>query len=323
MISNQLPKSLSWANRFRKYAGNPILRPQGQGYCADAVFNPGAIVHEGRVGLLCRCINMTVPHDTDTWSVSTLGWTWSDDGVNFVMDDQPAIAPEPGSPYRGGFEDPRLVKIEDTYVLTYTGVRGDYHRVETPGMMALSKDLKQWEFLGEILPGRAIAIVNERVDGKYWAYWGNDKDMHLAWTEDLRHWHTTDKLAFSSRPGYFDEQLCESASAPIVTDDGILLFYNGAMNPDSAKAYAFQVLPQYAASIQTTCYATGWALFDRQDPTRLIARCDEPILRPTELYELFGISNYTTFSQGFVEFHEKKFLYYGCADIKIAVAIAE
>lgn len=238
------------ANCFRKCAGNPILRPQGQGYCADAVFNPGAIVH-------------------------------------------------------------------------YTGVRGDYHRVETPGMMALSKDLKQWEFLGEILPGRAIAIVNERVDGKYWAYWGNDKDMHLAWTEDLRHWHTTDKPAFSSRPGYFDEQLCESASAPIVTDDGILLFYNGAMNPDSAKAYAFQVLPQYAASIQTTCYATGWALFDRQDPTRLIARCDEPILRPTELYELFGISNYTTFSQGFVEFHEKKFLYYGCADIKIAVAIAE
>lgn len=322
-MKDSLPASFQWINQFKKYDGNPILRPQGNGYAADAVFNPAAIVHDGRVGLLCRCINMTDPHYDDTWSVSTLGWAWSDDGIHFEMDPSPAFFPEQGSIYRGGFEDPRLVKIDDTYVLTYTGVRGDYAHGGSPGMMALSKDLKTWEFLGEILPGRAIAIVNKKIDGKYWAYWGNDRDLHMAWTEDLRTWHADARPAFSSRPGYFDELLCEAASAPLVTDDGILLFYNGAMTEESALQYAKKTMPQYQARWQRNCYCVGWALFDRNDPTCLIARCEQPILRPTEVFELFGISNYTNFAQGFVEFKGKKLLYYGCADIKIGVAIAE
>lgn len=322
-VGSTLPPSLDWVNHFEKYEGNPIIRPQGNGYCADAIFNPGAIVYKDRVGLLCRCINMTVPHDEDTWSVSTLGWAWSDDGLHFTMEDAPVIFPEAGSPYRGGFEDPRLVQVEDRYILTYTGVRGDYHKGETPGMCAISTDLRHWEFLGEILPGRAIAIVNQKIGGKYWAYWGNSRNLNMAWTEDFRQWHVHDKPAFSSRPGYFDEDLCECAGAPLVTDDGILLFYNGAMSPEGARAYARKVLPQYAAAQQTNCYCTGWALFDREDPTRLIARCEEPILRPTEIFELFGISNYTVFSQGFVDFKGTKFIYYGCADMRIGVATAK
>ena len=87
VVSSTLPSALEWVNRFHKYEGNPILRPQGSGYCADAIFNPGAIVCNGRVGLLCRCINMTTPHDADTWSVSTLGWAWSDDGLHFAMEE--------------------------------------------------------------------------------------------------------------------------------------------------------------------------------------------------------------------------------------------
>lgn len=323
VVSSTLPSALEWVNRFHKYEGNPILRPQGSGYCADAIFNPGAIVCNGRVGLLCRCINMTTPHDADTWSVSTLGWAWSDDGLHFAMEEEPAFFPEAGSPYRGGFEDPRLVQVGDQYILTYTGVQGDYHEGKTPGMCALSKDLKHWELLGEILPGRAIAIVNRPIGGKYWAYWGNSRELSLAWTEDFRRWHVHDKPAFTSRPGYFDEDLCESAAAPLVTEDGILLFYNGALSREGARRYAEKELPQYAASHQTVCYATGWALFDPEDPTRLIARCEEPILRPTEIYEMFGISNYTTFSQGFVDFKGRKYLYYGCADVKIGVAVSE
>ena len=83
------------------------------------------------------------------------------------------------------------------------------------------------------------------------------------------------------------------------------------------------MLPVYAASEQYNLYSTGWALFDRNDPTRLIARCDRPILEPYEIYELFGIANYTVFSQGFVEFKGKKLLYFGCADMRIGVAVAE
>ena len=72
-----------------------------------------------------------------------------------------------------------------------------------------------------------------------------------------------------------------------------------------------------------TCYSTGWALFDRHDPSRLLARCEEPVLTPERLYEIFGISFYTVFAQGYVEFKGRRFLYYGCADMRIGVATAE
>lgn len=43
-------------------------------------------------------------------------------------------------------------------------------------------------------------------------------------------------------------------------------------------------------------YSVGWALFDHNDPTKLIARSTEPFLSPEKLYEFFGISDFTCFA---------------------------
>ena len=318
-LSTQLPSELAWVGKLEKAGCNPIIRPQRGGPAADAVFNPAAIVHNGRVGLLCRAIDFTrKPSGPDNWSVSTLVWAWSDDGFNFVLDDAPAFDPEPDSPYQGGFEDPRLVKAGDEYVLTFTGVR-DFDR--TPGLIAFSRDLKHWEWGGEVLPGRAIAIVNEKIDGWYYGYWGNSS-VFLARSRDLRSWELLKEPALRPRSGYFDELLCESAAPPLLTDDGILLFYNGDRGRFPARRFARGVMPCYVHDILWTCYSTGWALFDRSDPARLIARSAEPVLVPDCLYEIFGISFYTVFAQGYVEFKGRRFLYYGCADMRIGVATA-
>ena len=98
-VSAELPSQLAWVNRLEKSACNPVIRPQGNGPAADAIFNPAAIVHEGRVGLLCRAINFTrKPRDSRNWSVSTLVWAWSDDGFHFELDETPAFDPGPDSP---------------------------------------------------------------------------------------------------------------------------------------------------------------------------------------------------------------------------------
>lgn len=47
-----------------------------------------------------------------------------------------------------GVEDPRIVKIEDTYYLTYTA----YDGVNALGALAISKDLIHWEKKGIIVP---------------------------------------------------------------------------------------------------------------------------------------------------------------------------
>ena len=102
-VSAELPSQLAWGNRLKKSVCNPVIRPQGSGPVADAIFNPAASVHEGRVGLLCRALNFTrQPHDSHNWSVSTLVWAWSEDGFHFELDEKPAFAPGPDSPCLGG-----------------------------------------------------------------------------------------------------------------------------------------------------------------------------------------------------------------------------
>lgn len=328
ILSDALPESYSWINRLKRYEGNPILRPHGRGYCADALFNPGATVKDGKVHMICRCINMSrVPKNEKNWSISTFGKAESSDGFNFTMSPEPVAEFDPGedSRFEGGFEDPRLQKIDDFWMLTYTGVyrepEGKFH-VMTPGMAAFSRDLEHWEPAGEILPYRAIAVTDRKIDGKYWAYFGNT-GIFPAWSEDLRNWHYSETPVLAPRKGLFDSDLCEAAAAPLINDDGILLIYNGNREPGTAEYYASLVSPSYMPGHPRVFYSVGWALFDRHDPTKLIARSTEPFLSPEKLYEFFGISDFTCFAQGLVQFDHKWILYYGGADMRIAAAYAE
>jgi len=320
-VSNRLPDSFAWVNNFKRYENNPVLRPQGRGYAADLIFNPGAIVKDDTVMMICRGVDFSrQPKDKYNWGVSSLGWARSKDGFNFVADPEPIPEFTIGddSPYQGGFEDPRLVKIGDEYMLTYSGT---YNCTKVVGMAAFSRDLEHWELAGEILPGRAIAITDRKINGKYYAYWDNS-DIRLAVSEDLRNWEVLPQSALTPRQGLFDEQLCEAAAAPIVTDEGILLIYNGACNRPMAYDYSRKLLPGYWANPDFV-YSIGWALFDRNDPTKLIARSDEPFLAPEKLYELFGMSNFALFSSGMVHFQGKYIIYYGCADARISCAYSE
>jgi predicted GH43/DUF377 family glycosyl hydrolase len=76
--------------------------------------------------------------------------------------------------------------------------------------------------------------------------------------------------------------------------------------------------PDYAAN----AYCAGQALFDKNDPALLINRLDQPFLFPEEDFEKNGqYPGGTVFIEGLVYFQKKWFLYYGCADSKVAVAV--
>ncbi len=320
-MNKTLPQEFNWVNNLKRYSGNPILRPQGD-IAADQIFNPAAITYNGGVALLCRCINYDVTPRKGNWSVSSLVWAWSENGIDFTLDKEPFIKGDPNGVYGGGFEDPRLVWLpeEELYVLTYTGVKNYY---DAPGLMAISKDLKNWEFLGEAFPDRAVCMIPKKINGKYWAYYGHSS-LFISWSEDLRTWHTDGQPVLKQRPGFFDGHICESVAPPILSENGILLLYNGA-TPDKQNFDYTQKhgLTDYLAHRTESRYSIGWALFDINDPTKMIARCEEPILEPTELYELFGHTGFTVFGCGLVNFNGKYHLYYGCNDNRIAVAIEE
>ena len=116
------------------------------------------------------------------------------------------------------------------------------------------------------------------------------------------------------RPGLFDSGFPEVGTPPILTEKGVLVFYNGknaekGSDPD--------------AKLGPGAYSVGEALFDANDLTHLLKRLDQPVLFPEKPYERSGqYAAGTTFGEGLVLFHGQWFLYYGCADSFVAVATA-
>src|SRR6202043_3505899 len=69
--------------------------------------------------------------------------------------------------------------------------------------------------------------------------------------------------------------------------------------------------------------AAGEALFSRGDPGNLVHPTEHPVLKPEMPYEKTGqYAAGTTFAEGLVWFHNQWFLYYGCADLLVAVVTA-
>jgi predicted GH43/DUF377 family glycosyl hydrolase len=113
------------------------------------------------------------------------------------------------------------------------------------------------------------------------------------------------------RPGRFDSRLVEPGPPAHVTDDGILLIYNGANHPHHGDPS----LPAHA-------YQPGQALFDADEPGSPLARTTEPFLRPTVEHERTGQVDNVCFAQALVLHDDRWLLYYGMADAKIGLATA-
>ncbi len=285
---------------FTKYEGNPILTPRGDTWEAKDVFNPAAWSDGDSVWLLYRAEDTT---GTGRWhGTSRLGLAHSSDGLRFEREPHPVLVPTEEWELPGGCEDPRVVKVGDTFYLTYTAYDGETARLA----LASSSDLRSWTKHGLVFPDRGWtksgAILETPIRGTYWMYFG-DTDIWAAHSTDLLNWTVVEEPVLRPRPGSFDERLVEPGPAPLLTDRGILLLYNAA---DSALVYR-----------------AGQALFHPDDPTRLIARSDTPFLTPTTTLEQTGQVANVVFAEGLVELRGRWLLYFGMGDSGIGVAMRE
>jgi beta-1,2-mannosidase len=329
-------------------ASNPVLVPRSTSTFRSpvsdstvrweeyATFNPGAVVRGGKVMLLYRAEDSGGDARIGGHT-SRLGLAESVDGLRFTCRDTPVLYPDRDAQQKhewpGGVEDPRLVETEDgTYVLTYTQWNRDVPRLA----IATSRDLLTWTKHGpafaaaeggkylrtETKSGAILSrvvgdrLVATRVNGKYWMYF-NVPDVLIATSDDLIRWtpvaDADGKLAkvLSARPGYFDSWLVEAGPPAILTDRGIVLLYNAGNSAEFG-----------APGLPARVYTAGQALYDRRNPLKLIARTDEPFIRPSEPYERTGqYKEGTTFVEGLVPFRGKWFLYYGMADSRVGVAV--
>lgn len=315
----------------------PIKKDSVRWARAD-VFNPAAIVKDGRVYLFTRCEDN--PAAKLGGRTSRIGLSVSDDGIHFNSFKEPVLFPDNDAfkqyDYPGGCEDPRVVETPaGSYVMAYTSWNYDVPRLS----IAFSKDLFHWEkkgpaftiaYQGKFLniATKSASIITKMVNnrpviaklkGKYWMYWG-ESFINLAWSENLYDWYPLLdekgdlKRVMKTRPGKFDSDLTECGPPALITDKGILLFYNGK-NATNEKA---------AINLPKGMYSVGAVLFDLNDPEKVINRADNYILKPTLPHEITGqYKAGTTFSEGLVLFKKQWFLYYGTADSFVGLAVSD
>lgn len=338
----------AWVNFQRPEGVNPIIAPDSTTlfYCPmrqDSVawegsdtFNPAATIYDGKVVVLYRAEdNSNVGIGTRT---SRIGYASSVDGLHFERLAHPVLYPGNDSQKKlecpGGCEDPRVAVTDDgLYVMFYT----QWNRQQARLAVATSRDLKKWEkhgpafakayngrFVNDFSKSASIVtqVVNGKqtiaqIEGKYYLYWG-EKFVNVATSTNLTDWEPmldeNGELLkiMAPREGKFDSELTECGPPAILTEQGILLFYNGK-NKAGAEGDTCYTANSYCA---------GQALFDQNDPTRLIGRLDKPFYVPESDFEKSGqYPAGTVFIEGLVYFQHKWFLYYGCADSRVAVAV--
>jgi predicted GH43/DUF377 family glycosyl hydrolase len=291
---------------WRRVSSHPVISPHGGSWESAGTFNPAVIIHQGKFVMLYRA--------QDKNGTSRLGYAESGDGIHFTRWPQPVLSPEADYERDGGVEDPRLLKFGDTYYLTYTG----YNKKDAQLCLATSLDLIHWERKGVILPAykghwnvgwtKSGAIVPEKIDGKYWMYFlGTSADktdqIGLAYSTDRLHWtEATDTPVLPRRPGQFDSRVVEPGPPPILTSRGIVLIYNAADDK--------------------LVYRTALAIFDRQDPRKVLFRSDKPIFEPEKEWEKIGQVPNVVFVEGMAKKGNRYLFYYGAADKYVGVAEA-
>lgn len=331
----------------RPVKANPVISPNANSkfFCPmnqaevkweeSDTFNPAAVVKDGKICVLYRAEDNSATGIGKR--VSRVGLAETEDGTTMSKRSAPVLYPDENNKdyeWPGGCEDPRVAVTPDgTYVIFYTA----WNRKVARLCIATSHDLINWTkhgpafakaYNGKYLNtwSKSASVVTKleknklvitKVNGKYFMYWGEYK-THAAVSDNLIDWTPLEDdngnllVLANTRKGYFDSDLVECGPPAIITDKGILLLYNGKNRTDSDRDYRFNA----------GTYSAGQMLFDANNPTSLIDRLDVPFFRPIESYEKSGqYVDGTVFIEGLVYYKSKWYLYYGCADSKVGVAI--
>jgi predicted GH43/DUF377 family glycosyl hydrolase len=317
----------------------PILIPRKEvEWEAKAVFNPSVVFDsERRIFVM---LYRTYPRITEEKTIpkikrpgfklknqiSYIGYAESKDGINFERRANAFISPSEKYDMFG-CEDPRITKIDDTFYITYTAIdtliENKDPNIKIRIALASTKDFVTVEKHGIIGPpvrSKASAFFPEKVDGGKVGllmtinsdstnsciavrYYDSMKEImnqtDESWTKFLE---TSQNKAVLQTQWWLDRGP-ELGAPPIKTDRGWLLIFSNESMSDS--------------------WTIGAALLELDNPSTLIARTSGNILQPVTDYEREGLVQNVTFPEGAVVVGENLYIYYGCADTVIGLAICK
>ena len=313
---------------LKKHKENPIISPNpSQKWESRATFNSAALYEDGKVHFLYRSLG-----DTD---LSVLGYATSTDGITLdERSDVPAYFPrEPfetpgghafknfadhfasGGGY-GGIEDPRATRVGDMIYLTYVAFDGwSPPRVAISSLPIddfLAKKWENWKTPKLISPpgivNKSAVIFPEKINGKYVVLHRVYPNILIDVVDDLdfeNNKFLTGHYFIPPRKKFWDSKKVGAGAPPMKTKDGWLLIYQSVGYQDSGR------------------YKIGAMLLDKDDPTKVLYRTNNPIISPEEHYENGGFKAGVVYPCGAVIKDGKLMVYYGGADTYLCSAEAD
>jgi len=289
---------------LHRFEGNPIITLEDIPFRCNTVFN-GTVIKKGD-----EYFQLLRVEGQQGFSIFALAR--SKDGVHFAVEDEPVMTPARGGPFAKyetrGIEDPRFTEIDGVYYVMYTA----YSHYGTRIALAKTDNFRHY---------KRIALVSEpgNKDGILFPEKINDEYVRLdrpigkgvgsiwvSYSKNLVDWGKSEIL-MTPRPGMWDSYRIGASVAPIKTEHGWLEIYHGVKMTAAGPIYRI-----------------GTVLLDLEQPYKVAARCDKPILSPRKDYERIGDVGNVTFACGAVVEDTREIkVYYGAADTCICVATAK
>jgi predicted GH43/DUF377 family glycosyl hydrolase len=289
---------------IQRYNKNPILTKDDVPYPVATVHNAGVVKYKDKYIMIFRSHRLN--------GRSILGKAESDDGFHFTVANEPFMLPSEDEKFKEyeeyGIEDPRIIELDGEYLITYSAYSRNGVRIG----LAKTTDFSTIQRVSLITEAdyRNVVIFPEKFNGLYarldrphseispWSIW-------ISYSPDLIYWGES-KLIMKPMQYHWDEMKIGPGAPPIKTSRGWLSIYHG-------------VFPTMDGSV----YRLGLALHYLDDPSIIIAVCDEWILQPEEPYEITGYVHNVVFTCGAVPEDDGTVkIYWGGADTVMCVGTA-
>jgi predicted GH43/DUF377 family glycosyl hydrolase len=194
-----------------------------------------------------------------------------------------------------GIEDARFVEFTDggrkTYYATYTAYKGTAIRselIETSDFLSF----RMSPLHGTTARNKGMALFPRRINGKYAMIARQDNEnLYLVYSDDLYRWEGGQAILKPQFPWEFVQ--IGNCGSPIELDEGWLLLTHG-VGP-------------------VRKYSIGAALLDKRDPSKVLARSSEPLLRP-EPSEREGYVPNVVYTCGAMRHNDQIILPYAVSD---------
>lgn len=308
----------------------------------EGVLNPAAISEGNFVHMFYRAVA--------EGNHSTIGYCKLDGPLTLEeRNREPLLVPE--FDYEShGMEDPRVVKIDDIYYLTYTGFDG----INALGCLAISKDLIHFEKKGIIVPQISfeefdqLAEEETTINPKYFRYnehtnsLENNNSKYLVWDKNVIFFPRKIKGNFCFlhriRPEvqivvgvknledltevFYRDYFKHFSDYVVLASkfDHEISYVGGGCPPIETEHGWLLIYHGVKDGLNGYIYSACAALLDLENPQKEIARLPYPLFKPELSWELKGEVNNVCFPTGAAVFNDTLYIYYGAADERIACA---